>query len=196
ASCGDFLQKSGEYGSLQSRAVDEKTSWGLDKMKKRRTTPETTSSIRYLDYMDNDDSRIRGTLCPSLIGRGNLYDIIVAMATIMTSMSILCPSLNQKHSSVGASFMSQSLVAIIGQFIPFGGVPRDGRSNFPATPEPPSQGFSGSIQWTRCMKNGRSADGWVSATEKIPTNFCMMIKCNDDQPQRSLQYGGDPQRVP
>ncbi|CAJ0966127.1 unnamed protein product [Ranitomeya imitator] len=30
--------------------------------------------------MDNDDSRIRGTLCPSLIGRGNLYDIIVAMA--------------------------------------------------------------------------------------------------------------------
>ncbi|CAJ0967919.1 unnamed protein product [Ranitomeya imitator] len=47
--------------------------------------------------MDNDDSRIRGRLCPSLIGRGNLYDIIVAMATIMTSTSILCPSLNQKH---------------------------------------------------------------------------------------------------
>ncbi|CAJ0920726.1 unnamed protein product [Ranitomeya imitator] len=43
--------------------------------------------------MDNDDSRIRGRLCPSLIGRGNLYDIIVAMATIMTSTSILCPSL-------------------------------------------------------------------------------------------------------
>ncbi|CAJ0927005.1 unnamed protein product [Ranitomeya imitator] len=42
-------------------------------------------------FMDNDDSRIRGRLCPSLIGRGNLYDIIVAMATIMTSMSILCP---------------------------------------------------------------------------------------------------------
>ncbi|CAJ0949802.1 unnamed protein product [Ranitomeya imitator] len=48
-------------------------------------------------YMDNDDSRIRGRLCPSLIGRGNLYDIIVAMATIMTSTSILCPSLNQKN---------------------------------------------------------------------------------------------------
>ncbi|CAJ0943267.1 unnamed protein product [Ranitomeya imitator] len=47
--------------------------------------------------MDNDDSRIRGTLCPSLIGRGNLYDIIIAMATIMTSTSILCPSLNQKR---------------------------------------------------------------------------------------------------
>ncbi|CAJ0953578.1 unnamed protein product [Ranitomeya imitator] len=43
-------------------------------------------------YMDNDDSRIRGRLCPSLIGRGNLYDIIVAMATIMTSSS-LCPLL-------------------------------------------------------------------------------------------------------
>ncbi|CAJ0933830.1 unnamed protein product [Ranitomeya imitator] len=42
--------------------------------------------------MDNDDSRIRGRLCPSLIGRGNLYDIIVAMATIMTSSS-LCPLL-------------------------------------------------------------------------------------------------------
>ncbi|CAJ0931876.1 unnamed protein product [Ranitomeya imitator] len=37
--------------------------------------------------------RIRGRLCQSLIGRGNLYDIIVAMATIMTSTSILCPSL-------------------------------------------------------------------------------------------------------
>ncbi|CAJ0942114.1 unnamed protein product [Ranitomeya imitator] len=49
-----------------------------------------------INYMDNDDSRIRGTLCPSLIGRGNFYDIIVAMATIMTSTSILCPSLNQK----------------------------------------------------------------------------------------------------
>ncbi|CAJ0958992.1 unnamed protein product [Ranitomeya imitator] len=32
------------------------------------------------------------SLCPLLIGRGNLYDIIVAMTTIMTSSS-LCPSL-------------------------------------------------------------------------------------------------------
>ncbi|CAJ0966114.1 unnamed protein product [Ranitomeya imitator] len=54
--------------------------------------------VRVSHYMDNDDSRIRGTLCPSLIGRGNLYDI-VAMATIMTSTSILCPSLNQKRCS-------------------------------------------------------------------------------------------------
>ncbi|CAJ0942177.1 unnamed protein product [Ranitomeya imitator] len=37
--------------------------------------------------------RICGRLCPSLIGRGNLYDIIIAMATIMTSTSILCPLL-------------------------------------------------------------------------------------------------------
>ncbi|CAJ0923804.1 unnamed protein product [Ranitomeya imitator] len=44
-------------------------------------------------HMDTDDSRIRGRLCPLLIGRGNLYDIIVAMATIMTSTSILCPLL-------------------------------------------------------------------------------------------------------
>ncbi|CAJ0940362.1 unnamed protein product, partial [Ranitomeya imitator] len=43
-------------------------------------------------YMDNDDSRIHGRLCPSLTGRGNLYDIIIAMATIMTSSS-LCPLL-------------------------------------------------------------------------------------------------------
>ncbi|CAJ0947717.1 unnamed protein product [Ranitomeya imitator] len=58
-------------------------------------------------YMDNDDSRIRGRLCPSLIGRGNLYDIIVAMATIMTSTSILCPSLNQKR-EMSTSFMTSS----------------------------------------------------------------------------------------
>ncbi|CAJ0952504.1 unnamed protein product [Ranitomeya imitator] len=57
--------------------------------------------------MDNDDCRIRGTLCPSLIGRGNLYDIIVAMATIMTSTSILCPSLNQKR-EMSTSFMTSS----------------------------------------------------------------------------------------
>ncbi|CAJ0923522.1 unnamed protein product, partial [Ranitomeya imitator] len=50
-------------------------------------------SFTLSNYMDNDDSRIRGRLCPSLIGRGNLYDIIVAMATIMTSTSILCPLL-------------------------------------------------------------------------------------------------------
>ncbi|CAJ0965088.1 unnamed protein product [Ranitomeya imitator] len=53
-------------------------------------------------------TRIRGTLCPSLIGRGNLYDIIVAMATIMTSTSILCPSLNQKQYPV--SFLSLRLL--------------------------------------------------------------------------------------
>ncbi|CAJ0966637.1 unnamed protein product [Ranitomeya imitator] len=35
--------------------------------------------------------------------QGNLYDIIVAMATIMTSTSILCPSLNQKHPLVAFS---------------------------------------------------------------------------------------------
>ncbi|CAJ0954397.1 unnamed protein product [Ranitomeya imitator] len=66
-------------------------------------------------YMDNDDSRIRGRLCPSLIGRGNLYDIIVAMATIMTSSS-LCPlligrglavSTNQRH-GMSTSFMTSS----------------------------------------------------------------------------------------
>ncbi|CAJ0924523.1 unnamed protein product [Ranitomeya imitator] len=46
-------------------------------------------AVLYLyPYMDNDDSRIRGRLWPSLIGRGNLYDIIVAMATIMTSSSL------------------------------------------------------------------------------------------------------------
>ncbi|CAJ0954102.1 unnamed protein product [Ranitomeya imitator] len=43
--------------------------------------------------MDNDDSRIRRQTVPSLIGRGNIYDIIVAMATMLTSTSILCPSL-------------------------------------------------------------------------------------------------------
>ncbi|CAJ0960776.1 unnamed protein product [Ranitomeya imitator] len=57
--------------------------------------------------MDNDDSRICGRLCPSLIGRGNLYDIIVAMATIMTSTLILCPSLNQKC-GIYTSFMTSS----------------------------------------------------------------------------------------
>ncbi|CAJ0956238.1 unnamed protein product [Ranitomeya imitator] len=50
---------------------------------------------------------VRGTLCPSLIGRGNLYDIIVTMATIMTSTSILCPSLNQKR-EMSTSFMTSS----------------------------------------------------------------------------------------
>ncbi|CAJ0963728.1 unnamed protein product [Ranitomeya imitator] len=60
--------------------------------------------------------RIRGTLCPLLIGRGNLYDIIVAMATIMTSTSILCPSLNQKR-EMSTSFMTSSSLCplLIGQ---------------------------------------------------------------------------------
>ncbi|CAJ0923117.1 unnamed protein product [Ranitomeya imitator] len=58
---------------------------------------------------------IRGRLCPSLIGRGNLYDIIVAMATIMTSSS-LCPlligrglaaSTNQRR-GMSTSFMTSS----------------------------------------------------------------------------------------
>ncbi|CAJ0921938.1 unnamed protein product [Ranitomeya imitator] len=57
--------------------------------------------------MDNDDSRIRGRLCPSLIGRGNLYDIIVAIGTIMTSTSILCPSLNQIR-GISTSGLDQS----------------------------------------------------------------------------------------
>ncbi|CAJ0967932.1 unnamed protein product [Ranitomeya imitator] len=58
-------------------------------------------------YMDNDDSRIRGRLCQSLIGGSNLYDIIVAMATIMTSTSILFPSLNQRR-GMSTSFMTSS----------------------------------------------------------------------------------------
>ncbi|CAJ0968399.1 unnamed protein product [Ranitomeya imitator] len=73
--------------------------------------------------MDNDDSRIRGRLCPSLIDRGNLYDI-VAMATIMTSSS-LCPlligrglaaSTNQRR-RMSTSFMTSSSLCplLIGQ---------------------------------------------------------------------------------
>ncbi|CAJ0955042.1 unnamed protein product [Ranitomeya imitator] len=56
-------------------------------------------------------------LCPSLIGRGNLYDIIVAMATIMTSSS-LCPlligrglaaSTNQRR-GISTSMLCRSLI--------------------------------------------------------------------------------------
>ncbi|CAJ0932166.1 unnamed protein product [Ranitomeya imitator] len=57
--------------------------------------------------MDNDDSRIRGRLCLSLIGRGNLYDIIVAMATIMTSSS-LCPLPRPIRRGISTSFMTSS----------------------------------------------------------------------------------------
>ncbi|CAJ0925168.1 unnamed protein product [Ranitomeya imitator] len=67
--------------------------------------------------MDNDDSRICGRLCPSLIGRGNLYDIIVAMATIMTSTSILCLSLNQKHIDKSVSILYSAVTPMLNPII-------------------------------------------------------------------------------
>ncbi|CAJ0941464.1 unnamed protein product, partial [Ranitomeya imitator] len=100
----DAFQHSRSTESIKSAASE--TYMSKLNISKRRANQQETESF-YFSYMDNDDSRIRGTLCPSLIGRGNLYDIIVAMATIMTSTSILCPSLNQKR-EMSTSFMTSS----------------------------------------------------------------------------------------
>ncbi|CAJ0947715.1 unnamed protein product [Ranitomeya imitator] len=100
--------------------------------------------------MDNDDSRIRGRLCPSLIGRGNLYDIIVAMATIMTSTSILCPSLNQKR-EISTSF--DIIVAVpVADWSRPGGLDQSERRDFYVDAVPfPQSGKPGHIHSTRSM---------------------------------------------
>ncbi|CAJ0961683.1 unnamed protein product [Ranitomeya imitator] len=56
------------------------------------TKKQDQAARKIMRFLRRCRHRIRGRLCPSLIGRGNLYDIIVAMATIMTSSS-LCPLL-------------------------------------------------------------------------------------------------------
>ncbi|CAJ0964403.1 unnamed protein product [Ranitomeya imitator] len=105
---GDYINDDHKRNDLFERVLKVHNRGGLiscsikvelnRKYRMHTVQPKVASSIYinsrsvFSQSMNNDDSRIRGRLCPSLIGRGNLYDIIVAMATIMTSAS-LCPLL-------------------------------------------------------------------------------------------------------